>query len=339
LTIPTSGHDFSGFTRYQITLTVTDSDGLQSSQSVTIFPEKVILSFDTVPSGLTVYLDTIAHLTPFTHDTLIGFTHTIEAPAQTVGGTTYTFTNWSDGGAQQHTIQVPSTAASYVATMAGTANPLPSGLVAGFRFSEGTGTTTADSSGGGNTGVLVSTPVWSTGKYGGGLTFDGSDSVDVGNGSSLQLTGSMTLSAWIKINAQPGDDGTIVGKLAGAGWQLKTSPDTGVRTAAIQISSNGSNSIQRYSSTILTTGTWYHLAGVYNAATKALDIYVNGVLDNGDLAGTIPSAQFNAPVNVNIAQRTGNPGLFNFLGTIDEVHIFNRALTAAEIQADMMNPR
>jgi hypothetical protein len=127
--------------------------------------------------------------------------------------------------------------------------------------------------------------------------------------------------------------------LAGAGWQLKTSADTGVRTAAIQISSNGSDSIQRYSSTILTTGTWYHLAAVYNATARTLDIYVNGILDNGDLDGTVPNSQFNAAVNVNIAQRTGSPGAFNFLGTIDEVHIFNRALTASEIQADMSIPR
>lgn len=44
-------------------------------------------------------------------------------------------------------------------------------------------------------------------------------------------------------------------------------------------------------------------------------------------------------MGVNIAQRTGNPGTFNFLGVIDEVHVFNRALTAAEIQADMTIPR
>ena len=51
-TIPTSGHDFSGNTRYRIMLTVTDSDGLQASQSVTVYPDKVNLLFDTVPSGL-----------------------------------------------------------------------------------------------------------------------------------------------------------------------------------------------------------------------------------------------------------------------------------------------
>ena len=48
--IPTSGHDFSGFTRYEVLLTVTDSDGLSHTSSVLIYPDKVNLSFDTVPT-------------------------------------------------------------------------------------------------------------------------------------------------------------------------------------------------------------------------------------------------------------------------------------------------
>src|SRR4029077_12472464 len=56
-TIPTTGHDFSGFTRYRIMLTVTDSSGLLSNQFVTIFPDKANLNFGTAPTGLTVYLD------------------------------------------------------------------------------------------------------------------------------------------------------------------------------------------------------------------------------------------------------------------------------------------
>ncbi len=145
----------------------------------------------------------------------------------------------------------------------------------------------------------------------------------------------MTLSAWINISANPFDDGAIVGKLSGAGWQLKTSPDTGVRTAAVQIGSNGSDSIQRYSNTVLATNTWYHVAGVYDATARTLNIYINGVLDNGVLSGTVPAAQTDTNVNVNIAQRAGLPGTFNFQGRIDEVHIFNRALSASEIQNDM----
>ena len=127
-TIPTSGHDFSGFTRYRIKLTVTDSNGLQSSTSVTIFPRKVNLSFDTIPSGLTLYLDGIAKTTPFVYDTLVNFNHMVEARNQSSGTTTYTFASWSDGGAQTHTLTVPSSPQSYVATFnVGAATPITMG--------------------------------------------------------------------------------------------------------------------------------------------------------------------------------------------------------------------
>ena len=98
-TIPTSGHDFQGNTRYRITLTVTDSNGLKDTKSVIVWPQKVNLSFDTVPSGLTLYLDGVARTTPFVLDTLIGFSHTIDARDQSSGSNNYVFSSWSDGGA------------------------------------------------------------------------------------------------------------------------------------------------------------------------------------------------------------------------------------------------
>ena len=128
-TIPTSGLDFSGNTRYRITLTVTDSSGLTDTKSVTIYPQKVNLTFDTVPSGLTLYLDGIARTTPFVYDTLVGFNHTIEARNQTSGSNSYTFQSWSDGGAQQHTIVVPSTAQTYTATYSVSSTPRPIAFV------------------------------------------------------------------------------------------------------------------------------------------------------------------------------------------------------------------
>jgi glucose/arabinose dehydrogenase/chitodextrinase len=122
-TIPTDGHDFSGNTRYRITLTVADSDGLTATRVVTIYPDKANLTFATVPSGLTLYLDGIARTTPFVLDTLIGFTHTVEARDQSSGGVTYRFTSWSDGGAQQHAIVVPASAQSYTATFTTSSPP------------------------------------------------------------------------------------------------------------------------------------------------------------------------------------------------------------------------
>jgi PKD repeat protein len=122
-TIPTTGHDFSGNTRFRITLTVTDSDGLNSATSVIVWPEKVNLTFSTVPAGLTLYLDGIAKVTPFVDDALIGFEHTIEARDQSSGTTNYAFSSWSDGGGQQHTIVVPSADRTYTATYSATSTP------------------------------------------------------------------------------------------------------------------------------------------------------------------------------------------------------------------------
>jgi glucose/arabinose dehydrogenase/PKD repeat protein len=124
-TIPTTGHDFSGFTRYRITLTVTDADGLTTSRSAIIYPSKVNLTFDTAPSGLTYYIDGIAHTGQFVYDTLIGFHHTVEARDQTVGSSTYTFSSWSDGGTQQHVVIVPTVDTSYTATYSVVSAPVP----------------------------------------------------------------------------------------------------------------------------------------------------------------------------------------------------------------------
>jgi PKD repeat protein len=115
-TIPTTGHDFSGNTRYRVTLTVRDSTGLTSTTAVTVFPRKVNLTFDTAPTGLTLFLDGIAKTTPFVYDTLVGFQHSIEARNQSVPTGNATFTSWSDGGAATHTLTVPATDQAYTAT-------------------------------------------------------------------------------------------------------------------------------------------------------------------------------------------------------------------------------
>jgi hypothetical protein len=71
---------------------------------------------------------------------------------------------------------------------------------------------------------------------------------------------------------------------------------------------------------------------VYDAAAKTLDIYVNGRLDNGTLSGNVPDSQALPSVNTSIGMRSGGA---HFQGTIDEVRIYNLALTAAQIHADM----
>ena len=91
---------------------------------------------------------------------------------------------------------------------------LAGGYAAGYAFNESSGTTTADTTGHGITGTLVNGATFTTaGKYGNAVALDGvNDYVDLGNPTALQLTGSMTVSAWIYATAFPGDDAAVVSR-------------------------------------------------------------------------------------------------------------------------------
>jgi len=333
-TIPTSGHDFSGDTRYRITLTVTDSNGLQATQTSIVFPDKVNLTVDTAPGGLTVYLDGIAHTAPFVYDTLIGFTHTIEARNQTTPTGTYTFASWSDGGAQQHTITVPAVAQSYTANYTVVANPLPAGLVAGWNFNETSGTTASDSSGNGNTATLVNGVTRTTGNYGGGLTFDGvNDYLAIPNSPSLDIGGSaLALALWMKPQALAGGDSVVLGKF----WNTTmTSPYyryglelTGGTVPTFLIGTT-SGPLSASMGSALALDQWSHLAVVFDGSQ--VRFYVNGLLvTTVSLQATI-TARSN-PFQIGADNNTQQ----FFKGSLDEVRIYTRALTAAEVQSDMV---
>ena len=212
----------------------------------------------------------------------------------------------------------------------------PAGLVAAYSFNEGSGAAVSDVSGNSADGTVVDA-TWTDGKYGKALSFNGASSyVDLGKPASLQLTGSMTWSAWVYAAANPPDDGQIIAKSDNTnGWQFKSSPDTGAHTFGVAVSENGTTHTQRYSKTVRSLNTWYYVAGVYDASARTLDIYVNGALDNGTLRGVVPSSQSNLDTNVTIGKRAGG---FYFNGVIDEVRVYNRALSEAEIQADMNTP-
>ena len=235
----------------------------------------------------------------------------------------------------------PSQTPSPTPTPTATSTPTPpTGLVAAYKFNEGNGRIVNDTSGNGITGFIFGATWTTRGETGYALGFDGSsDYVDLGNPPLLQITGSMTCSAWVEAAANLANDGQIVAKSNdAAGWQLKTSRDTGPQTFAVAISS-GSGRVQRYSKTIRSLNVWYYVTGVYDAAAGTLDIYVNGVLDNGILRGAIPASQVDAPVNANIGKRTSvHGGGYCFNGIIDNVRIYNQALSQAEIQADMNTP-
>jgi glucose/arabinose dehydrogenase/PKD repeat protein len=210
----------------------------------------------------------------------------------------------------------------------------PLGLVAGYAFDDGLGTVAADASGNGIIGTLANGATWAPGRYNGSIAFDGlDDQVDLGNPGSLQLTGSMTISAWINSDAFPVDDAAVVSKRGSVGFQLDTTIDRGPRTIGFKLTSTSGAGMYRYGATTMQTAAWYFIAGVYDATAATLSVYINGQLDNGSLIGTVTTAQQNSSLGVRIG---GTPtGSSRFDGRIDEVRIYSRALTAAEIQADM----
>jgi glucose/arabinose dehydrogenase len=329
LTIPTSGHSFAGDTSFEIVLTATDSDGIQASSSVEIEPQKAGVAVTTAPAGLSFTLDGIAKTGPFALDELVGFRFAVAAPSpQFAGPDRYTFGSWSDGGAQAHDVTVPAGGVSLTARFDRTAATLP-GLVAAYGFDEGGGGTLTDRSGHAHHGTL-SGPAWSAaGKSGGALSFDGiDDHVRIPDHAELDLTTGMTLEAWVRPSALSGWR-TVVFKEQATHMTYalyaatSTGPPTGQAYVGGQRDARGTAPIP--------AGAWTHLATSYDNST--LRLYVNGTQVRTLAAG--------GPMTVSTGPlKLGGNAIWRewFAGLMDDVRIYNRALTPAEIQSDMGTP-
>jgi len=101
----------------QLQLTATDSGGLKSTATVDLQPKTVVLSFASSPSGLTLTVGSTSSVAPFTRTVIVNSSNSISAGTpQTLNGTSYSFSSWSDGGAATHNITAPASAATYTAT-------------------------------------------------------------------------------------------------------------------------------------------------------------------------------------------------------------------------------
>jgi hypothetical protein len=199
------------------------------------------------------------------------------------------------------------------------------GLVSYWSFDEGAGTTAYDASGKGNNGTLVNGPKWTNGKFGQALSFDGVDDyVEVPNSPSLNPTVAITIMAWIKPFALASAQG-IVDKGDGT---------TGYRFIVSDTNPNRLKLISRYlfangieSSDVLVNNTWQHIAGVISGTSAY--IYYNGILVG---SGTVPSLQTTS-INLIIGKKAYvGSVVIPFKGLIDEVRIYNRALSEEEIR-------
>ena len=219
----------------------------------------------------------------------------------------------------------------------------PGRLEAWWTFDAETGRTIPDTSANQLSGVLVNQPPFVTGVAGRAIGLDGASQwIDFGDPVSLRLTGSMTISAWINPSSFPRDDAAIVSNLSPRllGYQLDTTIDEGPRTIGFKLADSSGRLMARYGKTPLATHQWYHVAGVYDAEARTLDVYLNGRSDNGCLRGHVTTRQHASGFGVFVGRRAGDTG-FEFAGAIDDVRIYSRALAQAEIESmteDIVSP-
>jgi hypothetical protein len=215
------------------------------------------------------------------------------------------------------------------------------GLVGSWSFDEGAGTTVHDSSGNGNDGTLMNAPVWSTGKFSAALTFDGTDNYVLIPHSDTLTSSNFTIEAWIYLNSDVNNtQARIVSKqetiskshsfgIFGKGYGGSTG------NQLILSIGNGTTWWNFLSTTHLSNQTWYHVAGTHEGTTSK--IYIDGQLDKNGT--TITQTANNAGVLTIGCQKQTIPStgaMFFFNGTIDEVRIYNRALSQQDIQADII---
>lgn len=112
-TIPTFGHTETDIW-YRVYLVATDAGGLSDTAYIELVPEKVNLSFATVPAGLAITLDGQPLQTPATVEGVTGIVRTLGVNTpQMLDNKAWGFVSWSDGKAQTHAISTPATNTMY----------------------------------------------------------------------------------------------------------------------------------------------------------------------------------------------------------------------------------
>lgn len=108
-------HEYPSY--LELRLTATDVSNLSATTTLRLDPQTVALSFASSPSGLQLVVNGIASTSPSTRTVIVGSSNSVSATSpQLLGGTTYEFSAWSDGGAQTHNLTASSVATTYTAT-------------------------------------------------------------------------------------------------------------------------------------------------------------------------------------------------------------------------------
>ena len=250
-----------------------------------------------------------------------GFTYT--PAAGYTGDDSFTY-RASDGQADSNTATV-----SITVTPAG-GDP---SLVGHWTMDETSGTTAHDTGAApANDATTVAGPTFGAGKIGNALTLNGSTQYATApDEASLDITGAITMAAWIKpgvVNTQDLIAKDINGSVNGYQLSLSTTKtDASSRKVFVRFNQAASGDAYRINSTTEypIDGTWIHVAATWDGTT--IRLYYNGV-EEASLPFTGPIAANNTALGIG-GQPDGARALFT--GAMDDVRVYSRALSAAEI--------
>lgn len=207
-------------------------------------------------------------------------------------------------------------------------------MIAHWTFDEGSGQTLHDSVGGNNGTIYGAT--WTAGKTGGALSFNGTNSyVDVPDSSSLRFTenDSFSIAYWAKPDSMS-SGGYVMSKLAASGstifgYASGYYPPAGYFNFYAEGYGFGYTNVMAPANSS-PYGNWYFVTAVYS--NENMKLYVNGVLESTgtftiNTDSTVPTYDLCIGAYANYNQRD-----HYYKGLIDDLSIYNNALTAAEIQ-------
>jgi hypothetical protein len=205
-------------------------------------------------------------------------------------------------------------------------------LVGLWTFDEGQGATAVDWSGHGNHGILEGEPQWADGYELGALELDGRDDVvevPLQPSVTFEQGDSFSVLVWINTQATPSPQDGIVGNYrtsTDAFWLLIANTDGGATMYVRDVGRAHSTVIA--SPSRINDGNWHHLAGIRDQQTKMLGLYVDGqlVIEEFDETESINSGQ-----SIWIGDHLNR----YFDGLIDDVRIYDKALTVEEIMLAM----
>lgn len=205
-------------------------------------------------------------------------------------------------------------------------------LVSYWKLDESSGNATDSVSS--NTLTNNNTVTYSAGKINNGANFVSASSkyLSIADNASLSITGNLSISAWVNFSSTPssGNYYAIVSKLNGSpnySYAFNLYNNAGTLSLYFQNSTNGTAVTQGLVAWTPTTSTWYHISAVYTAAAGSVSFYVNGVQQGSTQTG-LGTSIFDSTSLFAIGFYDGGN---YFDGSIDEVGIWSRALSADEV--------